>query len=80
MYRRKQQEPFHSTLAQVTMDYPVDQVIPALNAKFPSYNTHPLTIEFAFLPDPPIPFIFSPNSTKSMEHLRIFNKLPDFKR
>ncbi len=76
MYRRKDQEPFHSTMAQVTMDYPVDQVIPALNAKFKSYNTRPSTIEFAMLANPPVPFIFSPNATRALEHLRIFNELP----
>lgn len=73
MYRRKDQEPFHSTMAQVTMDYPVDQVIPALNQMFTSYNTQPSTIEFAMLADPPIPYIFTNNgSSKAVDYKRIF--------
>jgi hypothetical protein len=73
MYRRKDQEPFHSTMAQVTMDYPVDQVIPALNQMFTTYNTQPSTIEFAMLADPPIPYIFTNNSSyKAVDYKRIF--------
>lgn len=71
MYRRKDQEPFHATLAQVKMDYPVDTVIPALKSMYPSLNEQPSTIKFAMLPNPPIPYIFG-NSSNSAEYKQMF--------
>jgi hypothetical protein len=55
-YRRKDQEPFHSTMAQVSLDYPVDDVLAYINKKIKKYNQTPAAITLAMLTSPPIPF------------------------
>lgn len=43
---------FHSTLGQVTLDYPIDDVIAELNRRFPSFTPEqPIEVQFILGPD-----------------------------
>jgi len=63
-------------MAQVSLDYPVDNVISYLNSHIKAYNEQPATISFAMLTNPPIPYIFS-NDTL-FEEYKTFKELSSF--
>lgn len=43
-------------MAQVALDYPVDEVLTYINKKIKKYNRTPAGITVAMLTNPPIPF------------------------
>jgi len=53
IYRtRQEQEPQHSTLGTVDLQYPVDSVVSTINSKIPVWSPQPISIDFFVLPDP----------------------------
>lgn len=43
-------------MAQVSLDYPVADVLAYINKKIKKYNKEPAGITIAMLTDPPVPF------------------------
>jgi hypothetical protein len=67
MYRRADQEGFHSTMGQVQLDYPVDDVLAYINKKIKKYNRDPAQLTVAILTSPLTYFKIPANNTTPFE-------------